>query len=81
MRSRMDAFDVYCTIAALSFFNISNRYVIRALFRRDMGTTVELARHRVAVWEIIRRYISPSGAVFRRPRPGSRALYFSLLYQ
>jgi AcrR family transcriptional regulator len=59
MRPRMDAFDLYCTIAALSFFNVSNRYTIRALFRRDMGAPAELALRRVAVWEIARRYVSP----------------------
>jgi AcrR family transcriptional regulator len=59
MRSGLDAFDLYSTIAALSFFNVSNRYTIRAIFRHDMGEAKAAAARRVAVWELVRRYISP----------------------
>lgn len=59
IRPGLDAFDVYTTIAALSFFNVSNRYTIRAIFRHDMGDTNEAATRRIAVWETARRYVSP----------------------
>jgi AcrR family transcriptional regulator len=59
MRTGLDAFDLYATIAALSFFNVSNRYTIRAIFRHDMGGPEEIAPRRLAVWEIVRRYVAP----------------------
>lgn len=58
MRQRLDAFDVYTTIAALSFFNVSNRYTFRAIFRHDMGDPKEAKARRLAIWEVVRRYIS-----------------------
>ena len=58
MRSGLDAFDVYSTIAALSFFNVSNRYTIRAIFRHDMGDARHAAARRQTVWETARRYVS-----------------------
>jgi AcrR family transcriptional regulator len=59
IRPGLDAFDVYSMIAALSFFNVSNRYTIRAIFRHDMGDPAETVSRRVTVWENIRRYVSP----------------------
>ena len=58
LRAGLDAFDLYTTIAALSFFNVSNRYTIRAIFRHDMGEAKEAAARRVAVWETVRHYVS-----------------------
>ena len=57
LRKGLDAFDVYMTIAALAFFNVSNRYTIRAIFRHDMGDAQEAAVKRNAVWEVARRYV------------------------
>jgi AcrR family transcriptional regulator len=59
MRPKLEAFDVYSKIAAMSFFNVSNRYTIRAIFCHDMGEPAEAALRRVTVWENIRRYVSP----------------------
>ena len=36
IRDGLDNFVVYSAIAAQSFFNVSNRYTIRAIFRHDM---------------------------------------------
>ncbi|HWF65628.1 MAG TPA: TetR/AcrR family transcriptional regulator [Rhizomicrobium sp.] len=58
MRAGLDAFDLYSTIAALCFFNVSNRYTIRAIFQHDMGDSKEIAPRRQAIWEIARRYVS-----------------------
>jgi len=57
MRAGIDAFDLYTTIAALSFFNVSNRYTFRAIFRHDMADPKEAAARRAAVWDTVRRYV------------------------
>ena len=59
MRTGLDGFDLYSTIAALSFFNVANRYTMRAAFRRDMGDPRKLAQRRHAVWDIVQRYVAP----------------------
>jgi AcrR family transcriptional regulator len=59
MRPGLDAFDLYAMIAALSFFNVSNRYTIRAIFRHDMGSPEEIGPRRLALWEMVRRYVGP----------------------
>jgi AcrR family transcriptional regulator len=58
MRAQLDAFDLYITIASLCFFNVSNRYTIRAIFRHDMGEAKEAQQRRGAVWEFVRRYVA-----------------------
>jgi AcrR family transcriptional regulator len=58
MRPKLDAFDLYATIAALSFFNVSNRYTFRALFGHDMFDLEEVKRRRGTVWETIRLYVT-----------------------
>jgi AcrR family transcriptional regulator len=59
IRSGLDSFDLYATIAAQSFFNVSNRYTIRAIFRHDMCDPAEFAARRQEIWEIVRRYVTP----------------------
>ena len=59
MRPGLDGFVLYSTIAAQSFFNISNRYTIRAIFRHDMCDPEEFAVRRQAIWEFVRRYVVP----------------------
>ena len=58
IRPGLDAFDVYTTIAALSFFNVSNRYTFRAIFRHDMGDPQQAALRRQSAWETVRRYVA-----------------------
>ena len=57
MRPDLDAFDLYTTIAALCFFNVSNRYTFRAIFRHDMGDPKEAAARRLSIWDVIRRLV------------------------
>jgi len=58
MRAGLDAFDLYTTIAALAFFNVSNRHTFRAIFRHDMGAAGEARARRRSVWETIRRLVA-----------------------
>lgn len=57
MRAELNAFDLYTTIAALCFFNVSNRYTFRAIFRHDMGDSKEAAKRRISIWDVVHRYV------------------------
>jgi AcrR family transcriptional regulator len=59
IRAGLDGFDLYTTIAALCFFNVSNRYTFRAIFRRDLGDSKEAALRRRSIWEVVQRYVAP----------------------
>ncbi len=59
IRGGLDSFDLYTTIAALCFFNVSNRYTFRALFKHDMADDKESAARRQSVWEVVRRFVAP----------------------
>src|SRR3954471_9267125 len=57
MRNGLDAFDLYTTIAALCFFNVSNRYSFRAIFRHDFANPKEAAKRRATIWDFIHRSV------------------------
>jgi AcrR family transcriptional regulator len=57
MRDGLNALHLYATIIALCFFNVSNRYTFRAVFRHDMHTGKEAAARRRVVWETVRRNV------------------------
>jgi hypothetical protein len=57
MRDGLDAFDLYSTIAALCFFNVSNRYTFRAIFRHDFADPKEAAKRRIAIWDVVQRAV------------------------
>jgi AcrR family transcriptional regulator len=59
MRAGLDNFDLYTTIAALCFFNVSNRYTFRAIFKHDMADPKESSARRKSIWEVVRRYVVP----------------------
>jgi AcrR family transcriptional regulator len=59
MRADLDGFDLYSTIAALCFFNVSNRHTFRAIFQRDMGDKQEIIRRRASIWDVVRRAVAP----------------------
>lgn len=59
MRSSLNPFDLYTTIAALCFFNVSNRYTFRAIFRHDMADPGEAKARKQSIWEVVKRYVMP----------------------
>ena len=59
MRPSIDPFDLYTTIAALCFFNVSNRYTFRAIFRHDMADPAEAKARKQSIWEVVKRYVMP----------------------
>jgi AcrR family transcriptional regulator len=58
IRKDVRAIDVYMSIAATSFFNISNRYTFKAIFGHDMTGAAEIAVRRASVTEMILRYVA-----------------------
>ena len=58
MRPGIRPIDIYMSIAAASFFNISNRHTVAALFGYDMADAQELARRRIAVTDMIISYVT-----------------------
>jgi AcrR family transcriptional regulator len=62
MRSDVDPFELYTSIASLCFFNVSNRYTIRAIFGRDLGSDTEVAIRRQVVVQMILGYVRPQPA-------------------
>jgi len=59
MRTGLDNFDLYTTIAALCFFNVSNRYTFRAIFKHDMAQPKESDARRKSIWDVIHRFVTP----------------------
>jgi hypothetical protein len=57
IRKGVDAFNLYTTIAALCFFNVSNRYTFKAIFRHDMADPREAAARREVIWDTVRRSV------------------------
>jgi AcrR family transcriptional regulator len=56
-RRGLDPVDIHLTITALSFYNVSNRATIGQVFGHDMGAPVSRARRRLAVIDIVGRYV------------------------
>jgi AcrR family transcriptional regulator len=56
---RVDATQLYTSIAALSFFNVSNRYTFSQLFELDMTSKKALEQRRREVTEMVLRYVAP----------------------
>ena len=58
IRSGLRAIDIYMSIAAASFFNISNRYTFKAIFGHDMTRKSEVKARRDAITEMMLRYVA-----------------------
>jgi AcrR family transcriptional regulator len=58
VREGVRAIDVYTTIAATAFFNVSNRYTFKAVFGHDMGAKGEAELRRASLTDMILRYVA-----------------------
>ena len=56
---KVDATQLYTSIAALSFFNVSNRYTFSALFQTDMTSPKGVAERKREITEMVLRYVAP----------------------
>ena len=54
----VDPTQLYLSIAALCFFNVSNRYTISTIFGHDMGAEKNLPARRTAIVEMVLRSIA-----------------------
>lgn len=59
-RADVDPVEVHKAIAALGFFNMTNRYTFGAIFQRDMGSKGDVARRRRIVADIVLSYLTSS---------------------
>lgn len=57
IRKDIDATQLYLSIAALCFFNVSNRYTIATIFGHDMGEGEMMAQRRASVIDMVLRSI------------------------
>jgi AcrR family transcriptional regulator len=58
MRPGLEAVDVYASIAALCFFNVSNRHTFSKIFNYDMTSEGALKVRRDQVVDIVLRYVA-----------------------
>ena len=59
IRPEVDPVDLYQSIAALNFFNVSNRYTFSQVFRCDMTSPEATAARRESVVAAILRFVQP----------------------
>jgi len=57
MRAGQDALNLYATIIALCFFNVSNRFTFKAVFGHDMHNAREAVARRQVVWDTVCRSV------------------------
>ena len=59
IRPNIDPVDLYQSVAALNFFNVSNRHTFSRIFKRDMGDPAVMAARRQSVIETILKSVAP----------------------
>jgi AcrR family transcriptional regulator len=59
VRPDIEPVDLYQSIAALNFFNVSNRYTFSKIFHRDMASPEATAARRQSVIDTILRFVKP----------------------
>lgn len=58
IRKGVDPMELYLSIAALCFFNVSNRYTISTIFNHDMGADERLGPRRKAIVDMVLRTVA-----------------------
>ena len=58
IRPGLDPMDVYMSIAALSYFNVSNRYTFSTIFGVEMGSKAFLSARKRSITDAILRYVA-----------------------
>ncbi len=59
-RPDVDPVELYISIASLSWFYLSNRWTLSAIFRRDLSSAARLNRHGRHVVDVIMGYLRPT---------------------
>lgn len=58
IRTDADPLDIYLSIAAVSFFNVSNRHTVEAIFKYDMGDQEAFVARKKRAADMILRYVA-----------------------
>ena len=58
IRKDADPLEIYLSIAAVSFFNVSNRYTVSAIFKYDMASKEAYAARKQHATDMILRYVA-----------------------
>jgi len=58
IRADADPLEIYLSIAAVSFFNVSNRYTVAAIFKYDMAAPAAYAARKQHATDMILRYVA-----------------------
>lgn len=58
IRPDADPLEIYLSIAAVSFFNVSNRYTVSAIFKYDMASPDAYAARKQHATDMILRYVA-----------------------
>ncbi len=59
-RPGVDPVELYISIASLSWFYLSNRWTLSAIFRRDLAKPARIARHGRHIVDVIIAYLRPT---------------------
>lgn len=79
-RAQVDPIQYYVSITALSYFHVSNRYTLSAMFGRDLGEASWLKQRRAHVQSLILAWLAepclakPSNASARMPQRVRKAV-------
>ena len=60
-RPGIDPVELYISIASLSWFYLSNRWTLSAIFKRDLTKPARLSRHGKHIVDVIMAYLRPAG--------------------
>lgn len=60
-RKEVDPINLYITITALSYFHVSNRYTLSAMFGKDLGDPKWLEERRAHAQEVIFTWLTTEG--------------------
>jgi AcrR family transcriptional regulator len=61
MRKDIDPLDLYASIAALCFFNVSNRHTFKALFEVDLTSPAIVAKRRRSITDMVLSHVRKPG--------------------
>jgi AcrR family transcriptional regulator len=71
-RADVDPVQLYVSITALSYFHVSNRYTLSAMFGRDLGAENFMAQRRAHAKSLIMTWLAKPAAAIRL-QPAARA--------
>lgn len=71
-RREVDPIQLYVSITAMSYFHVSNRYTLSAMFEKDLGAPDWLERRRAHAQDMILTWLT-AGAAAQKDKPAAKA--------